>query len=238
MLPLKFDTRLFFILFIAFVFSTIAGTVSHEFGHYIVAKNFGYQSRISYGYCNWENEKDAKAIDSVFNKYNRDSLPAIDSADIVFVNGIGERQDRDNFWIGIGGPVQTMLTGSIAFLMIYWNRKKINESAKLSFYQWVLIFLSLFWLRQIANLGVILLAWLITGELKYGGDEYGLALKLGLPKMSIILPTALIGLGILRYIILRIIPGRQRLTFVLSGLAGGGFGYYFWLIWIGPKIIP
>lgn len=238
MLPLKFDKRLFFIFFIAFIFSTIAGTLSHEFGHYVMAKSLGYQPRISYGHCNWEQDEDAKAIDSVFNKYKGDSLPAIDSADIIFLNGIGERQERDDFWIGFGGPAQTMLTGSIGFLMIWWNRKKISESAKLSFYQWVLIFLSLFWLRQVAIFGVILLAWLITGELKFGGDEYGLALKSGLPQWSIILPSALTGLAILWYIVFKIIPGRQRLTFLLSGLAGGVFGYYFWLLWIGPKIMP
>lgn len=46
------DKKLLLFLFIAFILATVVGTVSHELGHYFVAKYLGYDVRISYASTN------------------------------------------------------------------------------------------------------------------------------------------------------------------------------------------
>ena len=72
LLPFKFDIKLFIYLAIAFIFSTIVGTISHEYGHYTVAKYLGYTSTVSYGYTNWDDIKTRPFVDSVFSKYSKE----------------------------------------------------------------------------------------------------------------------------------------------------------------------
>ncbi|WP_312075913.1 hypothetical protein [Chryseobacterium sp.] len=45
---LKFDFKLFLILAFTFIIMTVVGTLTHEMGHYAVAKYFGYNARIDY----------------------------------------------------------------------------------------------------------------------------------------------------------------------------------------------
>ena len=45
---------LFVKLFIAFIAATIIGTITHELGHYLVAKSFGYPASINYASTHWE----------------------------------------------------------------------------------------------------------------------------------------------------------------------------------------
>ena len=48
------DKKLFIVLFLSFIAATVIGTVSHEFGHYIVAKYFGYDAQIHYASTHWQ----------------------------------------------------------------------------------------------------------------------------------------------------------------------------------------
>ena len=43
-----FDKGLFIKLFFAFIIVTIIGTLTHQLGHYLMAKYFGYSAKINY----------------------------------------------------------------------------------------------------------------------------------------------------------------------------------------------
>lgn len=43
------NLRLFLFLAVGFMFFTVFGTLSHEFGHFAVARFLGYPAKISYG---------------------------------------------------------------------------------------------------------------------------------------------------------------------------------------------
>ena len=145
---------------------------------------------------------------------------------------------KDAFWITLGGPIQTMLTGTIGFLLLLNQRRKFIETKNIKLYQWVCIFLSLFWLRQFANLVTWTIGYFINGKFSSNGDEVGLALSLKVPKGTIAISTALIGLAVLTFVIFKIIPIDKRITFISAGLFGGIFGYLFWLVWVGPILMP
>lgn len=238
MLPFKFDIKLFALLFLAFVVSTIVGTISHEYGHYAVAKYLGYSSTISYGYTNWNDKATDKFMDSTYLNYSKEIELQLDFPRKKEFDLIEKKQIHDGFWITVGGPLQTMFTGTLGFLFVFFYRKKIGNKNALSISQWIIIFLSLFWLRQIAILVTWVAGYFFTGQFSLGGDEIGLAINLGLPMVTILSITALIALGLLAFIIFKILPVNVRFTFILAGFFGGIFGYFFWLFWIGPILLP
>lgn len=238
MLLFKFDIKLFLFLSLAFILSTIVGTVSHEFGHYTVAKYLGYSSSVSYGYTNWDDNRTRPFIDSTYSKYNDQIVSNADFPRKKEFQVIQQKQMKDDFWITLGGPIQTMLTGTIGLILLLFQRKKIFDTNRINFYQWFCIFLCLFWLRQFANLVTWTIGYFINGKFSLNGDEIGLALSLKLPKETLALSTAIIGLAVLIFVIFRIIPINKRITFISAGLLGGIFGYAFWLFWVGPILMP
>jgi hypothetical protein len=238
LLPFKFNIKLFLLLSLAFILSTIIGTVSHEFGHYTVAKYLGYSSTVSYGYTVWDDNNTMPFIDSTFSKYSNEIESNHDFPGKQEFDLIQKKQMKDDFWITLCGPIQTMLTGTIGFLLLLNQRKKIFETKRIKLYQWFCVFLSLFWLRQFANLVTWTIGYLVNGKFSSNGDEIRLAISLRLPKETIAISTAVIGLAVLIFVIFRIIPIDKRIIFISAGLFGGIFGYLFWLVWVGPILMP
>ena len=223
---------------LAFILATIIGTVSHEYGHFAVAKSLGYSSTVSYGYTNWDDSETRPFIDSIFLKYSKELEANLDFPRKKEFDLIQDKQMKDSFWITLGGPIQTMLTGTIGVLLLLNQKRKILKTNAINPYQWLCIFLSLFWLRQLANLVTWTIGYFINGKFSLYGDEIGLALSLKLPKGTIAISTSLIGLAILTFVIFKIIPVDKRITFISAGLLGGIFGYVFWLFWVGPILMP
>lgn len=238
LLPYKFDINLFLFLSLVFILSTIVGTISHEFGHFTVAKYLGYSSTISYGYTNWDDSKSRPFMDSISSKYSNELEANLDFSGKKEFDLIREKQMKDAFWITLAGPIQTMLTGTIGFLLLLTQRRKILETKSINFYQWLCIFLSLFWLRQLANLVTWLIGYFFNGKFSVDGDEVELALSLRLPKETLVVSTGIIGLAILIFIIFKIIPINKRITFISAAIFAGILGYLFWLVWVGPIIMP
>lgn len=238
MLQLKFDIKLFAFLFLGFIISTIVGTVSHEYGHYTAAKYLGYSATVSYGYTNWNDKATGQFMDSAYLNYSKEIELQLDFPGKKEFYSIERKQTKDGFWITFGGPFQTMLTGTLGFLLVFYQRNKIRKANGLLFSQWIIIFLSLFWLRQFANLIAWVGGYFFKGQFSLSGDEIRLAISSGLPTGTILIMTAVIAIGLLIFIIFKILPANIRLTFILAGFFGGIFGYFFWLLWIGPILLP
>lgn len=201
--------RLFLVLYLSFILATVVGTLSHECGHFIAAKCRGFDSQINYA--------STQLIVS-----NPDKLPT----------------ETDYFLVKLGGPLQTMTTGSLGLLFLFLLRQKYENTSSLSFVQWGLIFISLFWLRQLANLCVWLGIYFFKGSFSERADEIGLTVYMNLPAWSIITITGIIGAAVLALIVLKFIPKKQRITFLLAGCFGGISGYLLWIQFFGKYILP
>jgi hypothetical protein len=201
------DKKLLLYLFLTFILFTIIGTLSHEFGHYAIAKILGYDAHIHYAFTQWTSRN---------NQYSQ----------------------SDSFYITLGGPLQTMLTGTFGLCLVYFNRKSFKKNIELTFGQWTLLFLSLFWLRQTANFVIWFSSFTMSGQFSNQPDEIRLAKYLEIPNWSITSFTALIGLIVLITIVFQFIPSPKRLTFIFSGLFGGLLGYIIWLHGVGQILIP
>ena len=142
------------------------------------------------------------------------------------------------FWIALGGPMQTMLTGLLGLLIVLYRKEHINRNG-LNLIDWVGVFLSLFWLRQVFNLMMsILIGFFFSNGSYFLGDEAILSEELNVWEGTIPISLGIIGLLISVYIVFRIVPRKLRFKFILSGLLGGTLGFIIWMKILGPLLLP
>lgn len=239
------------ILTIGFILFTVIGTISHEYGHIIVAKSFGYETTLHYGSMNYLpkgylEDKDVIAVrdltkdyvDIEYDSWPKDIKEKTEEYNNILQKRYWNKKSNSGLLVTVGGPLQTTLTGTIGLLILLWRRKSIYKNG-LKVLDWLAIFLSLFWLREIFNLVTSIGVELISPNgTWFGGDELYISQSLNLWSGTISLILATIGTIIAIYVVFRIIPKKIRLTFILSGFIGGIVGFILWMNIIGPKILP
>ncbi len=234
------DKKLAFFLIISFIVATVLGTLSHELGHCVVAKYYGYNVFIHFGSMHWEDDANDDFIDTTYEKY-KDSIkqnPYFDFPDKKRYDQVLKKHRKDGFWISAGGPIQTILFGTIGFLLLLFFKKSFTNKDRLTIWQWGLIFLASFWLRQIANFLAGIGVYIFTGKWFITGDEGVLSHHLKINNGSINATTALIASILLSFVYFTFTPKSQRLTFLVSGLIGSVLGAILWLIVLGPLLMP
>ena len=231
--------KLLLFLAFGFVIFTIIGTLTHEMGHIVFAKAQGYQTTLHYGSMNYSYGSSIDEFNAIWDTYEREikngePYPKEERRQELLL----EMQRKRN-WITAGGPLQTIITGTVGFILLY-RRKESIATAGMKILDWFYMFLTFFWLRELANPITGLISSFMEGEIRLfeGGDEFRLAQSLGCWKGSFSLPLAVIAFGIFSFVVFRIIPKNLRSTLLAAGLIGGIFGYFFWLEWVGPILIP
>lgn len=237
-MSLKFNFRLFLSLVFGFVLCTIVGTVSHEGGHWVVSKYFGNTPKVHYASTSLGFEAKATEFETFYEKNKSKILSREESPEKEKFREMNKNAGREKFLITLGGPVQTMLTGTIGFLILWFNRKEIYRKYNLTFKIWLSVFLSFFWSRQILNFTGSLDTLFETERRTYRSDEPRLSQYLEFPHWVFGLITCIIGLLLLSWVFFKIIPIRQRLTFLLAGISGSALGWYLWMDKLGPVILP
>lgn len=145
--------------------------------------------------------------------------------------------EKQGFIVTLAGPLQTMITGTIGFILLCANYTR-NGLSKFKFKQWFFAFLTFFWSRQIANFLILLFDHVVFNRFSYSGDEVKLSHYLNLPLWSLNIITAIAGTIILGWTTFRIIPKSQQMTFISAGLIGSATGFYIWMYLAGPAILP
>ncbi|PHR70332.1 MAG: hypothetical protein COA67_08480 [Lutibacter sp.] len=235
---LKFHPKTFIFLFFGFVLFTIVGTLTHELGHLTADRLLGYKGgKINYGSTSWGTKPETEEYFKIYKENEsaiKNNLPfskkqRFEELEISFKN--------DNFWGVLGGPLQTMTFGTIGILLLYFRKKK--EDFKIV--DWLITFLSLFWLREVFNLLSGILSGILNNNGNYFGkygDEVRLSKILEIWDGTIPIFFGILGLIVSLIVIFFFIPKKTRFTFIISGLIGGIFGFWFWLYFLGPIIMP
>jgi len=250
-MKLEFKFKSFVILSICFILFTAIGTVSHEYGHVIAAKAFGHSTVLHYGSMNYYpagylNDKDYQELINLKKKYvgvEKKNWKELDLTEFknrsqILNNKYGTEWKKGSRWIRVGGPLQTILTGILGLVILFFRKVQIRTNG-LKPIDWLAVFLSLFWLRQVFN---VLFSFgheiLEPNGTWFSGDEYYLSKELGIWSGSISIATAIVGSLIVGAVIFVIVPKNLRLTFIASGINGSLMGFILWMEILGPKLLP
>jgi hypothetical protein len=237
----NFNLKLFLYLVLGFILCTIVGTVSHEGGHCAAAKFHGRNSELSYAYMIpgkpvWMSEYHQEFSKNKW-KLSPGSSPAEKEEFLNFTKIHREKHNREEFFITLGGPLQTMLTGIIGFTILFFRRKQIFSRGYLTLMEWTAVLLSYFWSRQVFNF-IFSIDATFSGRKHFRSDEPNLSQYLNLPPWAFGMVTCVIGGIILLWVTFRVIPVQQRLTFLISGVVGSTIGWIVWMDWLGPILLP
>lgn len=217
---------------------TAIGTVSHEYGHILMAKSFGYDTFLHYSSMNYNSGELKDKLDDIYTKHQTDIENGTDfEKKKEYQHGL-KKLASNGLWITIGGPLQTILTGTIGLLFLIYRRKKIKLYG-LKFIDWLAVFLALFWLREVFNLVMSLSSEILAPSGNwFGGDEKFISIKLNLWEGTLPIVLGLVGLFITYFVIYKIIPNRLRFNFIIKGFFGEIIGFYLWMFILGPAILP
>lgn len=246
---LLFCFKRFAYLALTFILFTIIGTISHEYGHILVAEYYGYKTTLHYGSMHYD-QPASETYDSLMAIAYRNGVAIRNGSSFAEKDRYDSLQNFyfENIYINkpkyhriqilVGGPLQTFITSIVGIFILTFRRMNIIQSG-LTLVDWIGVFLALFSLRFVANAFLsIIKEFCQPNGYYFGGDEARLAKALGWYEGAIAVPMAIIGLIIAAWVIFTIVPKQYRLTFILSGLIGGVIGYLIWLKWLGPIILP
>lgn len=232
----NFKLKNFILFTFIFILCVPVGTLHHENGHYLAGKAIGQNFRINY-MSTVPIEKN-KHLNTFFELYDKNRI-AIENgqkfADSPKMELAKENYYKENFIVTLGGPLFTLLTGTLAFICLLFL---VNKKQVFSLKHYVLVFISLFWLRAPANMVMGILGYIKNGYISTRGDEVKISYHLNLPPSFFDIFLGIIGIAIGSFIVFKIIPYQQRLNFILAGFCGGSLGYYLWLHKFGELILP
>jgi hypothetical protein len=204
----NFDKRLFLGLVLSFIPFMILLVLTHELGHYFAMRSVGMDARIHY--------------------YGTEPL--------TFFRSFSTRSKL--IWITVSGPLVTIILGITGIVLLSILKRRFPERIRLSRWQWAMVLLSLFWVRQVFGF-VLWIASKIGIYKPIGiGDEVKLAWLLNLPRYTFFISLLVISIAVICIIIFRFIPQKQRITFIFSTITGLILSYFAWFRFLGKLLLP
>jgi hypothetical protein len=204
-----FNFQRAFKFFIIFFVLTIVGIITHELSHYLFAENLKFKPKFHHSSISFQIKED---LDNP--KYLEKELIIL-----------------------IAGPAFTMLTGTFGLLFLL-NSKSRKKSIPFNIADWLGLFLSLFWLRQVFNVLNYLLKSIIKGELYFSGDESKISNALNLYPGTVGILTGGLGVFICSHTIFYLLPKFYRNDLILGGFFGSILSFIIWTNFIGKIILP
>jgi hypothetical protein len=228
------NPRLFALLCLSFVIVTIAGTLSHEMGHIAVARYFGYETRLFYASSGQYTPR-YKAVDKYYKKYKNLIISGTPSPEKAsYFRQYNTLKKEDNA-INLGGPLQTIITGTVGVIALCIRRRKISKKG-MRFTDWFFLMLAFFWSRQLFNF-LIKLYSVLKGHRSHS-DESKIDSYYNLPVGTVSSISALVATVLLSWLVFFVLPKQERITFLASGICGSILGWFIWMHWLGPILLP
>jgi len=141
MLPIIFNKRIFPFLFFGFVLPVVAGTLSHECGHWLMSRYYGYsKSHIGYAYTVLGSNDVQARYDSIRKQYAVEIQNNVDFPLKKEYEFLKKEATKEEMIITAAGPFETILAGTTGFLFLFLFRKKHANKERLFFWQWIIVF--------------------------------------------------------------------------------------------------
>jgi len=203
----------------------ISGHLTHELGHYSVARLLGYDAKINY--------KSTKIIDlnPVFRElayeHQKKTFTSVDEEKKKKIH-------KDYILTFAGGPLITIIMGCTGFLIFMLHHAR--EKDILSIYSLLSISISLHWLRFPVNY-LITLFYLLIGKITFC-DETIIANYFDINEFWITTPLAIFGLIVLTCISYYLYKLRLFKIFISCLTLVGCISYGLWFYLLGPLVLP
>lgn len=205
------------LLFIAFAFVAIIGTLSHEAGHYLVCQYYHLPAHIAYASTQWD-------VDVLMRMKEQAIAGNISQFDMM-LNGIL-----------LAGPAETILTSIIGFAWLV----RLSKHGEIDVYKplhLIAIALALFCSREVFNAAVAIIKMLAFTNSEIISDEYRILDYYNIPQLpgqSLLIITCASACVYICFVLVK----KHRKALILSGVAGSLAGYSMWMYWLGPLLLP
>lgn len=224
-----------FLFSLCFILMVPIGTLTHELGHIAVAKYYGYTVSLHYASMNYKGME----RDSFMTWWNANKRHVMSDSNYLKENesykDLGARYFKHSRHISYGGPLQTLLTGLLG-LSILLLRKRHFSHNQFNGIDWMAVFMAMFLSRFVLN-SVVHLTYLALGR-NSRGDEDKIANYWQIDANVFYVFILIIFTSILTYLIFKLMPKSQRMTFIISGFIGGAIGWFLWMDVVGPIVLP
>ena len=146
--------------------------------------------------------------------------------------------EHDDTIIGLSALLTNILIGTIGFFFLFIYRHRLEKQNELKAHQWLMVFLSLWWLSMAAVFVTWIFPHILNVSFAWGNPLSYLAhYCFHIPAWLLVIPLGILGFAIPTIVVFKFIPPLQRLTFITSGFVGCISGYVLWFIILGPRIL-
>lgn len=230
---LRSNVRYAALVFFIFLAVPAIGTITHEIGHAITGMVLGYRPTIHYGSCAYRGGT-CEEMSTLWESQGSKILQNPASEVALQFQALHRTCQRDRRWLAAGGPLSTILIGSVGFVWLVSVQQKRGCTRPLSASAWLGTIMALFWSREVVVLLRELAAF--SPEVVYAPDEREAALLCGLPHWVFSLGLGAIGLAVCLQVTAWH-PARRRLAFVIGGTIACSMGMGIWYGLLGPFIL-
>ncbi|AMS26700.1 hypothetical protein AEM51_06370 [Bacteroidetes bacterium UKL13-3] len=220
------------LVIVSVVFVVILGTLSHEFGHYIMAKHLGYESSLNYAHTIYVDKHNVEFVKYSFDKYQNYINKGLSFPNSDKYYFLKNKYFRDGFLITLNGILTTIVISIIGLNIAVYSDK--NDKRNITYLG---AFFCLFILRQPCNFFIGLLNSLILDKPNHS-DEIKLASALHIPSLSLEFITSLLAIFMYHRLMNLKVFKNIKVFVSFHILFGGITGYYLWLYKFGHVLLP
>jgi hypothetical protein len=144
---------------------------------------------------------------------------------------------RHSYLVALGTIVFPIIIGTLGLIFLFVYKNNFKNATSLNFKKWIVVFLSLFWLRAAVDLWATMVSSVFP-SFKYYSIDSRISYFMNMDKEGFPILECIMGTTVLFIVIFQFIPKQERFTFLLSGLFGGITGVYLWFYLIGKYLLP
>lgn len=224
---------------LAFAITAVAGIVVSNFSTYSAVRLLGFKSTIGYaGVATCTIIGDDTFYIRSLKKYEYEIDSGLSFPDKAKFDAIRTKINKRATIVYLAAPLVTTTIGTIFFLTVFKRYRKRKLINGLTFKDWLYVFLSFFWGRELLVFVLFLKFLLAKNSDLFFIDELQVLEINHFPMFPFISLIGIFSVFVLSSTIFIFLPKKQRFVFILSACFGSVLGFIVWVFYLGQLILP